>query len=395
MKLTFVVPRYGPEVRGGAENGARMLAEGVANKPGWQVEVLTSCALDFHTWQNFFEPGIFMVEGVTVKRFPVVAPRDISAFNALSDQVFSNISALSKQDELDWIKAQGPFCPELIQALEQSDADVIAFYPYLYYPTVIGLPRVSERAILHPAAHDEAPIYLSVFKEIFENSKGFIFHSDQEKLLVESIFSVAHLPQIILGLGVDKGVADPTTLDRFCLSQRPYVIYLGRIDEGKGVLELAKWFIAYKKRHVGPLALVLVGPIIDSPIEDPDIIVTGPVEEKDKWSLLQSAQLLIHPSPKESFSLSLMEGWITDCPAIVTQSSAVLRQHCLDSGGGVAYSDYFSFEASLERLLEDEALKSQLIASGKEYVNSLYKTSVVIERYCSFLEAILASRLRG
>ena len=52
MKLVFVTPRYGTEVIGGAETAARMLAERMCQVPGWEVEVLTSCALDHLTWEN-------------------------------------------------------------------------------------------------------------------------------------------------------------------------------------------------------------------------------------------------------------------------------------------------------------------------------------------------------
>ena len=52
VKLAFVTPRYGTEVIGGAETAARMLAERLCRRPGWEVEVLTSCALDHLTWEN-------------------------------------------------------------------------------------------------------------------------------------------------------------------------------------------------------------------------------------------------------------------------------------------------------------------------------------------------------
>ena len=52
VKLAFVTPRYGTEVIGGAETAARMLAERLCQRPDWEVEVLTSCALDHLTWEN-------------------------------------------------------------------------------------------------------------------------------------------------------------------------------------------------------------------------------------------------------------------------------------------------------------------------------------------------------
>ena len=69
MKLTFVTPRYGTEVIGGAETAARMLAERLCLRPGWEVEVLTSCALDHLTWENTEPAGTTVINGVTVRRF--------------------------------------------------------------------------------------------------------------------------------------------------------------------------------------------------------------------------------------------------------------------------------------------------------------------------------------
>ena len=43
MKVAFVVPRYGEEVRGGAEGAARSLAEHVVADLGWEAEALGRC----------------------------------------------------------------------------------------------------------------------------------------------------------------------------------------------------------------------------------------------------------------------------------------------------------------------------------------------------------------
>ena len=75
--------------------------------------------------------------------------------------------AASVEDMERWVDLQGPRSPALLEAVTSSDADVLAFYPYLYYPTVRGLPLVEERAVMHPAAHEEAFLYLPVFDELF------------------------------------------------------------------------------------------------------------------------------------------------------------------------------------------------------------------------------------
>jgi hypothetical protein len=52
MKLAYVVPRYGPEVMAGAEYAARMFAERLVAQLGWEVEALTTCAVDARTWAD-------------------------------------------------------------------------------------------------------------------------------------------------------------------------------------------------------------------------------------------------------------------------------------------------------------------------------------------------------
>ena len=50
MKVAFVVQRCGREVNGGAEKHCLQVATRMATQ--WQTEVLTTCALDYMTWDN-------------------------------------------------------------------------------------------------------------------------------------------------------------------------------------------------------------------------------------------------------------------------------------------------------------------------------------------------------
>ncbi len=57
------------------------------------------------------------MRGVTVRRFANARTRDIEAFNKYSEWIFHN--AHSRNDELEWLKQQGPWSPGLIEYLER------------------------------------------------------------------------------------------------------------------------------------------------------------------------------------------------------------------------------------------------------------------------------------
>ncbi len=110
MKLAFVTPRYGAEVIGGAELGARLLAERLAALDGWSVEILTTCAGDAWTWANDYAPGRTVEQGVTVHRFLSRAERDTD-FRRLTLSLLAHPSASARADGYDWIDRQGPVSP--------------------------------------------------------------------------------------------------------------------------------------------------------------------------------------------------------------------------------------------------------------------------------------------
>jgi len=49
MKIALVVQRYGTDILGGSEYHARLIAERLAQRH--QVEVLTTCARDYISWE--------------------------------------------------------------------------------------------------------------------------------------------------------------------------------------------------------------------------------------------------------------------------------------------------------------------------------------------------------
>lgn len=394
MKLAFVLPRYGLEVVGGAELAARMLAERLVASRDWPVEVLTTCALDAMTWADEYPPGTTVVNGVTVRRWASRAGRD-PGFHPYSGRLLLDPEASSRADAERWIDLQGPVCPDVVEAAAASDADVVAFYPYLYYPTVRGLPRLRDRAVLHAAAHDEVPLRLPVFPDLFAAAGGLVFHTYSERDLVQRLFKVAQRPQIVLGLGMDGRPAGAGALARpisLGLDGRPYLCCIGRVDNPKGAELLSQFFVAYKRRRPGPLALVFAGQVVDRPPEHPDIVVTGAVDEGTKWAILDGALALVSPSAMESFSLVVVEAWSTATPVLVNGGCQATREHCERSGAGLWFSSYLELEAALDRLTGEPGLARALARRGQAYVEANFAWPVVLDRYEHFLGGVVRRR---
>lgn len=388
MKIGFVVPRYGAEVIGGAEGAARMLAERLVDSFGWTVEALTSCAQSAMTWENVYEPGEEKLNGVTIRRFEATSERS-EHYHGMSARLFADPARCSMADAQRWVEMQGPACPELIDAIVDSDADLLVYYPYLFYPTIRGIPLSRSRAVLHPAAHDEPALRLPVFDEVFRGARGIAYHTYAERRLVHKLFPVASTPSIVLGLGIEHtpGQARPAD-DLLGLGDRPYLVCLGRVEDGKGSNALVRSFIAYKRRRPGPLALVFVGPINDRQPVHPDIVLTGPVDEAAKWGILEGAMALVSPSAMESFSLVVMEAWKARIPIVVNGLCDVTREHCERSGGGLWFDSYPEFEVVIDRLVADPTLRKRLGEAGARYVEQNFSWPGLLERYRSFLERL-------
>ena len=390
MKLAAVVPRYGAEVIGGCESAVRELSEWLVRSTGIEVEILTTTALDSTTWAEHFPAATTQEAGVTVHRFPVTRGRARDS-DTRGGQLLARAKSLSLAEQQEWLDLQGPIAPALVDAVASTDADALAIHPYLFWPGVAAHAAARVPVVFHPYAHDEAPLRLPIFARLFEASAGLVFQADAERRLCERRFAIAARRAITLGLGVVAAPGDPAVArNAVALGDRPYLLYVGRVDDGKGVRLLFDWFTAYKERRPGPLALVCAGQVVHPLPAHRDVVVPGIVDEAVKWGLMRGAVALVNPSANESFSLIVLESWVAGVPVVVNGRCAVTREHCERSGGGLWFDGYAQFEAVVDRLIADAELRAALAARGAAYVERSYRWPTIVERYESFLQLAVA-----
>lgn len=388
-KICFVVQRYGLEVNGGAELQCRMMAERMCARYG-QVHVLTTKAIDYTTWKDAYDADQEWINGVLVHRFSVKKPRKRHVFHLINRKFLS--TGLTEKEEYEWVEKQGPFVPELIRYIEQErdHFDVFIFFTYLYYQTVIGIHTVKEKSILVPEAHDEPFLKMKIMERVFHAPRFFFFNTEEERKLIHAKFHNEDICSEVGGVGVNvpeytdaDGFRKKYGLDRF-------LIYVGRIDEGKNCHILFRYFQAYKKRNqnANGLKLVLMGkPVIPVP-KDKDILSLGFVDDQEKFDGIAAADLLVLPSAFESLSIVVLEAMSLATPVVVNGACAVLKGHCKKSNGALYYRNYFEFEGAVNYILDHPGIVKDMCRNAKRYVEDNYNWDRIEEKLCSLIERI-------
>jgi len=384
-RVALVVQRCGIEVNGGAEFHCLQIAQRMAKY--WETEVLTTCALDYMTWENFYPEGTDQIGATLVRRFRV--DRDVAAFNQLSGELHSRRDKTTLSEQESWMRAQGPMSSGLLEYLraEKDSYDAFIFFGYLYATTYFGLPIVRDKAWLVPMAHDEWPIYFSMWDALFSCPRGFLLNTQAERQFLQRRFADNSLPGPIAGIGIHP----PPRIDakqfklRYNLSA-PFLLYIGRIDASKGCAEMFDYFIRWKQESNNPHKLVLVGQeIMPVPFHD-DIIHLGYVDEDEKWAALSACDWIIVPSRFESLSMALLEGWSVTRPALVNAACAVLVEHCRKAHGGLWFNDYDEWRIVLDGV--DDETKAMLGRQGRDYVREHYGWEQVETSYLDALNKI-------
>lgn len=378
-KILFVVQRYGLEVNGGAELHCRQLAERL--KDEYDVSVLTTCAIDYVTWKNEYKEGIEHINGVKVIRKKVDFERNQKKFNKISAKLNNEKDNINLG--IEWQEAQGPHSSELIKYLEdhKDDYDVIIFLTYLYYTTYFGLKVAPEKSILIPTAHDEPPIYYSIFNETFNLPKAILYSTTTERDFVNKRFKNDYIESDIVGLGVDINEnAQDINLEKTFGIKDDYVVYIGRIDESKGCNEMFEYFLEYKKIYNSNLKLVLAGKSAMEIPRNKDIVTLGFVSEDEKVNLIRKSKLLILPSKFESLSLSTLEAMYLKVPVLLNGKCEVLKQHAILSNGGLYYENKWEFIETLNYLIGNSKIAERMGDNGRRYVNENYRWKIVMKK---------------
>ncbi len=406
-RVAVVVQRYGPGVAGGAEAHARMLVQVLA--PWHEVTVLTSCALDAATWNLHFAHGREVEEGIAIERF-THPPRNedgrarvpLSAKwrwwgRGLLDRLgVTRVAPPRGDDEADghlFLRQQGPACEGLLAALRDGAArfDAVVFFTALYHPTAEGLPLWGRRSVLVPTLHDEKPMHLPWFHRVFAGAGVTLWNTAAEQRLARRLYGASAAEGRVVGAGVpvhaaSTGAAVAEARRQHALPEK-YLVYVGRIEKGKGCAELLDAWRRIEE-DTGDATLVFIG---KGTLEVPTsgrVRVSGWLDAEDRDALVAGAAALVVPSRHESLSLVLLEAFALGVPALVNGACEPLKDHVAASGAGECYHGGRQLRAGLLRALarpEDE--RRRMGEAGRRYVAGHYAPERVAQAWLDAVEA--------
>lgn len=167
-----------------------------------------------------------------------------------------------------------------------------------------------------------------------------------------------------------------------------FFLYSGSIHPRKNLINLLKAFSQFKKRLRSNMKLVIAGRLAWKTEEftkllstfkfRQDVVLTGYINRQELALLTASAYAMVYPSYFEGFGVPPLEALQCSVPAIVSNTSAMPEV----GGDAYLYINPESVEDIADKMMliyKDEALRSRLIANGKERVN-LYNWDEAAEK---------------
>jgi glycosyltransferase involved in cell wall biosynthesis len=170
--------------------------------------------------------------------------------------------------------------------------------------------------------------------------------------------------------------------------ERPFVLYAGRREGGKGWDSVIEGFGAAVLRHRLPMDLVTCG-IGEAPVPlglESRVIDVGRLDSDEVSNAFAAASAYLQPSANESFSRTIMQAWLGRTIVIANGESDVVTWHCERSGGGLVYRDELELGECLRFVAEEPKLALALAEKGRDYVLANFSWDRVVDAMEASLE---------
>ena len=387
MKIAVVTPRFGEDIKGGAEIHSLGLVRALQNR-GHKLEIFTSCAKDHYTWENDFKPGSVMVDELKVHRFKIELQQ--GCWGELESKLILN-GHLPVNDQYLWLE-KGLHSPDLYQAINKhkNEFDVFVFMPYLLtfvqYALWSALGSSNKpKTLLIPCLHDEPYAYMEWVALSFESVNGVFFNTHEERDLAINTLGIKPKHLAVLG----EGILNAENVIKNETTRLPQLAYVGRLEQGKNINLLYQYMQKYYEAHGNSstkVKLIVAGTGPEKPPNHPAFEFRGAISNQEKDQLCASSIALCQPSLNESFSIVIMESWLQRRPALVHGDCSVTRGHVQRSKGGLWFNSYEQFSHVVDFLKDNPSTAAKMGENGFQYVTNNYTWSSVARRFESYID---------
>ena len=217
----------------------------------------------------------------------------------------------------------------------------------------------------YPAKHLKKTLYWKLIEaRVFQDAARVIFTTEEERVLARNAFRPYRCVEQVISYGTAQpphgtgGVVERQfRLSMPELKNDPYLLYLGRIHEKKGIDLVIKAF--GEEPLLAQTHLVIAGPdgsaaaaslrelAKQSPAKE-RIHWIGPIYSERKWGAIRGADALVLPSHCENFGISVAEALGCGVPVLISNKVNIWRE-VESSGAGLVEDDDRSGTALLLR----------------------------------------------
>jgi glycosyltransferase involved in cell wall biosynthesis len=353
MKILHVVPTYYPAVRyGGTIRAVHELARAQAAR-GHDVHAFTT---------NVDGPGVSNVplgvpvnmEGVQVWYFPTGAGRRIYRSPAMGRALKA---ALPRFDIAHLHSVYlWPTAKAASMARRMGVPYVLTPHGMLAEDLIRRKSAVVKRAWI--AMFERRNVNEAAAVHVTANAEG------------DDLLKLGFKPRHIAV--VPNGVEPPPECNPPPAEDKPYILFLGRINWKKGLDRLIP-----AMRHLPDAELIIAGndeenyqPQMEALARETGVAdrvrFTGPADDAQKWRLIAGARLLALPSYNENFGIVVLEAMAAGCPVVVTPEVG-LAPAVRESGAGMVVPGLPAVLAeAMGTLLADAGLRAHMGAAGRK-----------------------------
>jgi glycosyltransferase involved in cell wall biosynthesis len=183
---------------------------------------------------------------------------------------------------------------------------------------------------------------------------------------------------------------DETNSDR---PDRPYFLFVGRLEKLKGLQTLIPIFCSYQKAQLRIAGAGSYEPQLRRLAKGArNIEFLGQLSGQQLQSLYRKAVAVIAPSLCfEVFPQVLIEAFQQQTPVIVRNLGG-MSEIIEESNGGLLYQSDEELVTAMDRLLENTSDRQQLGAHGYQAYQQNWTTELHLQRYFALIDEIAARR---